>query len=302
MSEFVLPSKRILVKPVVWEGWLPKGHSGAWLNDGAVMRISVPTHRTTGQLVNPLTKDEQSFFESRELSGMDFAPGDLNPYRKPDFKNNVIPYWYQRELEIRKPDTQVDNTTVLLILDLSKPDQYLDYKILLANSGSGGIVAKDWESRYDQGTHKLVLVEEGYEAQSKATTAADNIKAYKLFDKIANSQTKLYEFLSVYWLEYPNSVKPAEDSKQQWMVAQVEEIIQNNPKRFTSVMESEYDSKLLIHNGIRKGVLRLIGSTFVLMPDETPVGGSLAETILYFKDERHQEDRLKLVAQVEASK
>ena len=38
----------------------------------------------------------------------------------------------------------------------------------------------------------------------------------------------------------------------------------------------------------------------VMMPDEIPVGGSLKEAILYFKDERHQEDRFKLIAQIDA--
>ena len=66
-------------------------------------------------------------------------------------------------------------------------------------------------------------------------------------------------------------------------------------------MNDNYSDKLMIHNGIKLGILKIIGSTFVLMPDETPVGNSLKEVILYFKDDRHQEDKLKLVAQIDST-
>lgn len=299
---FTLPNKKVLVKPVVWEGWLPKGHSGSWLNDGAIMTISVPISRASGELINPLTTEEQEYFEDPAKSGMDFNRGDLSPYKKPDYKNDKVPYWYWKEVVLRKPDTIVDSTTVLTTLDLSIPEQYLDYKILLANSGYGGIVAENWESRYDNGAYRIVLVEDGYDVETKASTAQDNIEAYKLFDKIQHSQEKLYEFLSVYWLENPKStVRPSIDAKVPFMVAQVEDIISKNAKEFISIMNNDYSDKLMIHEGIKLGILKIIGSTFVLMPDETPVGSSLKEVILYFKDDRHQEDKLKLVAQIDST-
>jgi len=298
---FTLPRERkVLVKPVMWEGWLEPTHSGAWLNDGAIMTITVPIARATGELINPLTAEEKEYFENSALSGMDFAPGDLSPYKKPDYKTGNIPFWYWREVTIRKPDTIVTNDTVLAELDLSIPDQYLDYKILLANSGYGGIVASSWETRHDNGSYRIVLVEKGYDEETKASTAQDNIEAYRLFSKISQSQTKLYEFLSIYWIENPSSAKPAPDAKIPFMVAQVQTIIEKHAKKFIETMNSDYDQKLNVHNGIRLGVIKIIGSTFVLMPDETPLGTSLKEVILYFKDERHQEDNLKLLAQIDA--
>lgn len=295
---FKLPNRKVIIKPVLWEGSLPSGHSGVWLNDGAILEVTVPTARATGELINPLTAEEMEFFESG-ASGMDFSPGDLNPYRKPDMKNGIIPFWYRHSVVIRKPDTSTTNDTELMTLELNKPIDYLNYKLLLANVGSGGMVAPDWEARYDQATHKLVLVEEGYAAESKATVAADRIEAYGIFAKMQHSQVKMYEFLSVYWLENPTAMKPGVDAKLPVMVAQVEDIITNNTKKFLEIVDQDYESKLLIHNGVKAGVLKLIGSTFVLLPDETPVGGSLKEVILYFKDEKHQEDRLKLIAQTE---
>lgn len=297
---FKLPNRKVLVKPVLWEGWLPSGHSGAWLNDGAVLEISVPIDRYTGELRNPLTAEEIEFFEDKDVSGMDFNKGDLNPYRKPDYKNGVVPFWYRHTFNVRKPDTATTNDTVLTTLDLSKPIDYLNYKLLLANKGSGGIVADDWETRYDQATHRVVLVDDGYESESVATRASHRIEAYKEFAKIQHSQPKLYEFLSVYWLENPTAMRPDADTKLPVLVAQVEEIISTNAVKFLDVINSDYENKLLIHKGVRAGVLRLMGSVFVMMPDEIPVGSSLKEVILYFKDEKHQEDRLKLIAQIGA--
>ena len=297
---FELPKRKVLIKPVMWAGWLPTGHSGAWLNDGAVLEISVPINRYTGELYNPLTQEEIEFFEDRKRSGMDFNPGDLNPYRKPDEMNGLIPFWYRHTFSIRKPDTATTNDTVLATLDLSKPIDYLNYKLLLANKGSGGIVTDDWEGRFDQATHRIVLVEDGYDTETKATVAADRIKAYEMFGKMQHSQPKLYEFLSVYWLENPSAMKPSVDQKLPVLVAQVEDIIASNARKFLEIVEQDYESKLLIHNGIKANVLKLIGNMIVLMPDEIPVGNSLKEAILYFKDERHQEDRFKLIAQIDA--
>lgn len=297
----VLPKRKVYVKPVVWEGWLPKGHSGAWLNDGAVMTITVPLSRGTGELINPLSKEEQEFFEDKSSSGMDFNVGDLSPYKKPDDKNGVIPFWYRKEVIIRKPDTVVDSNTILTELDLSRPEHFLEYKILLANSGIGGIVATNWEKRFDQGTHRIVLVEEGYDSETKARTTEDRIKAYRLFEKISKSQNKCYEFLSVYWLENPGSTNPSVDAKIDFMIPQIEEIIKNNPKEFTRILEDNYEDKLMVHNALRLNLIKIWGNTFVLMPEEKPVGTSLKEVVLYFKDDRNQEDKLKLLAQIGAT-
>jgi len=297
---FVLPKRKVLVKPVVWEGWLPKGHSGAWLNDGAVMSVSVPISRETGELVNPLTLEEKEFFEDKSKSGMDFAPGDLSSYKKPDDRTGLHPFWYTKEVIIRKPDTSVNNDTVLLTLDLSKPSDYINYKILLSNSGLGGIVSTEWDKRFDYGTNKLVLVEEGYDTESKSRTAANKIEAYTLFSKISKSQTKLYEFLSVYWLENPSSARPSIDATVDYMVAQVEKIIADNPTKFVEIIKSDYEDKLTIHNAMRLKIIQLYRNNFLLMPDEIPVGNSLKDVILYFKDERHQEEKLRMLAQINA--
>lgn len=295
-----LPNRKVLVKPVIFGGWLDKGHSGAWMNDGAVMQITVPTSRATGELINPLTDEEREYFEDKGKSGMDFAPGDLSPYKKPDERTGYQPFWYSKTVIIRKPTTIVTGDTVLMELNLSIPTDYLNYKILLANVGPGGVVAKDWESRFDQTSHRLVLVEEGHDADELSRTAQNKIDAYELFKKISKSQAKLYEFLSIYWLETEGGTKPSIDAKLEYMISQVEKIITENPVKFIKIMKDDYEDKLIVHKGISLGAIQIVGKTFVLMPEETPMGNSLKEVTLWIKDERHQEDKLKLLAQIDS--
>ena len=66
---FTLPRERkVLVKPVMWEGWLEPTHCGAWLNDGAIMTITVPIARATGELINPLTAEEKDKISHRGIA------------------------------------------------------------------------------------------------------------------------------------------------------------------------------------------------------------------------------------------
>jgi hypothetical protein len=299
---FSLPKRRVLVKPILREGkWLSKGHSGNFMYDNAKMLITVPLSEQSGQLLNPLTTEEVEYFENKEVSGLDFNKGDLSPYKKPDAKHESIPYWYAKEIIITKNDGVLDEDTVLLELDLSNPLDYIDYKVLLANSRYGGVVAPSWDKRYDQGTYKIALVDSEYKSESESNRAKKLAEAYKFFTPIMNSQIRMYEFLMVYWLENKNSAKPARDSNVNWLSSEIQKIIDNSVDKFLKTVNSNYEDKLLIHQAIEAGALNLVGNTFVTV-DGVPVGNSISEVILYFKDERNQEQRLKLIALSDSNK
>jgi hypothetical protein len=299
---FSLPNKRVLVKPILREGkWLSRSHSGNFMYDNAKMLITVPISEQSGQLLNPLTTEEVEYFENKELSGLDFNRGDLSPYKKPDAKHENIPYWYAKEIVITKNDGVLDDDTVLMELDLSNPMDYINYKVLLANSRYGGVVAASWEQRYDQGTYKIALVDSQYKSETESNRAKKLAEAFKFFTPIMNSQTKMYEFLMVYWLENRSSSKPSKDSNVNWLSSEIQKLIDNDLNKFLKVVNSNYEDKLLIHQSIEAGALTLAGNTFVTV-DGLPVGNSISEVILYFKDERNQEQRLKLLALIESNK
>ena len=63
-STFVLPTIKVRVKPILRSGkWLPLGHSGSFMYDHTSIGLQVPLDKDTGRLKNPLTQQEQKFFE-----------------------------------------------------------------------------------------------------------------------------------------------------------------------------------------------------------------------------------------------
>jgi hypothetical protein len=301
MSEFVLPNRRVFVKPIIKKGkWLSEEHSGNFMYDNTKMIITVPLSAQTGELIDPLTKEERDYFESKEASGLDFAKGDLSTYKKTNYQQGVYNYWHTYEYRLKKDQSIVDNQTTLDILDLSKPMDYIKYKVLLSNSGNGGLVAASWDDRFEQGTYKIALVDSEYEEESKASKLDKLGEAYAFAKKISKSHTKMYEFLSVYWLENRDGNKPSLDSTVDWLKAEISKIIDKNVDAFLDTINSNYEEKLIIHNGMKCGAISRPGHTFVLA-DGTPIGSSVAEAILYFKDERHNEEKLRLIAQIEVN-
>ena len=78
---FVLPNRKVYIKPVIWlSNWVSmlggKGHSIAWKNDNTKVTFLIPIDKNTNALVEPLTLAERKYFES-ERCPLGFKPGDL---------------------------------------------------------------------------------------------------------------------------------------------------------------------------------------------------------------------------------
>lgn len=296
-NEFRLPAKKVLVKPIIRRGkWLKEGHSGNFLYDNTQITMTVPLNRDTGRLVNPLTKEEQAFFENPAVSGQEFQLGDLNPYKT---KDN---FWQKLQVRVKKAESIVGDGTVLMQLDLSDPMQYLHYAVLRSNSGSGGIIAPSWDARFDQGSYRLALVEEGYD-QKETTKRSDLLtKAYVAFDKMKSDREGMYDFLNIYYLDTKGAAKPSNTSKTEFYVSEIQKIVDKDIEGFLNIIDNKnlYEEQLLVHRGIDVGAIVYNRGEFEL-PDGRPVGGSLKEVIKYFQTDKNQEERIRLMAQIENS-
>jgi len=204
---FSLPNSKVHVKPILRAGkWLPDGHSGSFMYDHTVLGLQVPIDAHTGRLKNPLTREEQTYFENN--AGLDLEEGALNPYKK---KNN---YWEDFKLSIRKSDDVVTDKTVLMTLDLNNPIDYLNYKVLMTHSKpDGGLVAPSWQQRFDSGTYRIALVHEGQQNIEKVKRSDQMKKVYKYLGKIDSSEEEMFDFLTIYHLENGNSKRPIRDSR-----------------------------------------------------------------------------------------
>ncbi len=296
--KFKLPQTKVHVKPILRSGrWLPDGHSGSFMYDHTSIGIQLPLDKDTGRLKNPLTNEEKEFFENHP--DLDMEPGDLSPHKK---KDN---FWHGFRVAIRKSDDIVTDDTVLMTLDLSDPIMYLQYKVLLANSTpEGGIVAPEWEKRLDSGTYRIALQHEGQQHTDKVKKADSMKKAYKYFGKIDSSSEAMFDFLTIYYLENAKSKRPSADSDKDFYYSEIQDIIDNDLSGFIEIMEDEknYDYKLIVHRGLKVSALKMVGGNHIETMDGIPMGNSLYQAVQWLKDDRNQDEYLRLKNQIELAK
>lgn len=294
---FTLPNTKVHVKPILRSGrWLPDGHSGSFMYDHTVMGLQVPIDRTTGRLKNPLTKEEQEYFEND--AGLDLKPGDLNPYKR---KNN---FWEEFRVSLRKSDSIVDEKTILITLHLDKPIEYLQYKVLMANTArDGGLVSPSWDERLESGTYRVALVHEGQQNLEKVKRADMMKKVYKYLGKIDGSEEEMFDFLTIYYLETSKSKRPSEDSNKSTYYSQIQDLIDNDLAGVVKIIDdaSNYEYKLLVHRGLKVGALKMVAGNKIETIDGVPIGNSLSQAVQWFKDDRHQDEYLRLKNQIDLS-
>jgi hypothetical protein len=295
---FSLPNIKVHVKPILRSGkWLPDGHSGSFMYDHTVMKLQVPIDKDSGRLKDPLTSEEREFFENN--AGLDLEPGDLNPYKK---KDN---FWHDFTVVIRKTDDIVTDKTILTTLNLSDPIHYLQYKVLMLNSqANGGLVAPSWEEKLNSGTYRIALQSEGKQHVEKVAKADKMKKAYKYFGKIDTSSEKMFDFLTIYYLENAKSKRPSEDSNKDFYYSEIQDLIDNDLDGVCIIIDDEenYDYKLIIHRGLKVGALRFVSGGNIETVDGVPVGKSLYQAIQWLKDDKNQDEYLRLKNQIDLAK
>lgn len=292
---FSLPNKKVLVKPIVRSGrWLPSSHSGAFMYDNTSRSLTVPLDSKTGSLKDPLTLAEREFFENRHKSGLDFTPGDLSVHKKEDN------FWESFSVLLRKNESVVSDQSVLLVLNLADSMDYLRYKLLLANAGSGGEVAPSWEDRFNIATYKVALVEEGHEEEVR-TRRADNLeKVNKFFYQINESKSKLRDLLTIYWLENKTNKRPPENASIDWYKAEVQNLIDTDLDAMLRIVDDKdnYEYKVLVNKAVTLSILEYNSELGYTLSDGTPMGETLKSAIRFLKDPKNQEKYLRLKTQV----
>lgn len=109
-----LQNKKIIVRHIHREGKVTDKRHLLYggMVENATKTFTVPVIASTGSLKNVLTNDEKDYFEN--LLGV-----NLSVHNK---KDN---YWHNYQVRLTKSDTY---------LDLSNPEDYIKYKVLLANN------------------------------------------------------------------------------------------------------------------------------------------------------------------------
>lgn len=229
--------------------------------DDAVKTFVVPK-LTTGTFVNVLTNSEMAFLE--DYLGME--KGTLSVYKKENnFWSDANPQGINK-VKLRKQDNY---------LDLSLPEDYIRYKILLANKDFIAASLKVLEDR-PKATYQFVLIEGSEQINSAKRSMNITRECYKEFGKIENDVETL---MTVVELIDGRNVAP--NTSLDFLQTKIDSFIQSNPKTFLKVVKDEtLPTKVLIRRSINAGNIIKRGDYLYLKSDGEPLCGDNEEPVL----------------------
>lgn len=228
---------------------LPKDHVLAGAKaDGAYDSFVVPVLRSTGRYKNILTNDEKDYLE--KALGLD--NGALSVYKA---ENN---YWENYQVRIQ-------NAKEGMYLNLSDPEDYIKYKVLLANSD---FIAPSVQERIDRpkATYKYEIVRTTEEASLASAKVDARVASYKEFNKIDGD----YDTLRVL-AEIEDGRPYASNTSIEFFRNRIDSWIQSDPKAFLREVTDQYlHAKVLLRRGTELGVINKRGDYYFLK-DNTPL-------------------------------
>lgn len=224
----------------------PKHVMFGGMAEGAVKTFTVPLLQS-GAYVNVLTNEEKTFLE--EVMGLEYNA--LSIYKK---NNN---YWDNLFVRLTKEPTY---------LDLSNPDDYIKYKVLLANRD---YIAPSLQSLEDnrKATYQFVIVQEGEETSKANKNMSYTMQCYMEFGKVQDNFDVLR--LIVETLEG----KPvARTTKIDFLKEKINKLIQADAKIFLrTIQDPMLPTKVTIKKAIEAGVISNRGGMLYLKSDGTPL-------------------------------
>ena len=252
---------------------------GGMAND-ATKTFVVP-RLTTGTFVNVLTNSEMAFLEN--YMGMD--KGALSVYRKQDnFWSDANPLGIN-SVKLRKQDNY---------LDLSIPEDYIRYKILLANKEFIAPSQKILEDS-PKATYQYVIIEGNEQVNSAKRNMDITRECYMEFGKIENDMETLMTIV-----ELLDGRNVAPNTSKEFLHTKIDSFIQSTPKTFLKVVKDEtLPTKVLIRRSINAGNIIKRGDYLYLKSDGNPLCGDNEEPVLsvavnYLNNPKNQAIKLGL--------
>ena len=261
-----LRNEKIKVQFIKRNNGMPDNHvlSGG-MADGAKVTLVVP-RLNTGTFVNVLTDAEKSFLE--EYMGLEYNA--LSIYKKPDEEN----FW-------NDANSNGINKVVLIkgdnYFDLSHPQDYIKYKILLANKN---IICPSLTALKEtpKATYRFVIIAEGEESKQAKSNMNNTMMCYKEYGKIEENIDLLRMVV-----ETLDGRPTAPTVKLEFLQNKCNTLIQKDPKKFLSVITDPLlSTKALIKLSIENGSIANRGNYLYLRSDNTPLCEQNEEPTLNF--------------------
>lgn len=277
-----LRNERVIVRFVPKEGGMitnPKHILYGGMAEGAVRYFTVPVLQSTGAFKNVLTDAEKEYLE--QVMGLEYNA--LSIYKK---ENN---YWENFRVRLTKQDTY---------LNLSDPNDYIKYKVLLANTN---FIADSLETLQDRprATYQYVLIKEGESEKRESDNISTIMKCYKEYGKIENDADTLKCIV-----ELLDKRPLAKGTKIEFLQGKANTLIQSNPGLFYStVTDPTLPVKVLIRRAVEEGIISRRGDQYYLKSDNSPLCGNNEEPTLntaakYLSLPKNQELKLSIEAKL----
>lgn len=275
---------RFIAKPSVMVS-NPKHVLYGGMSENAVRKFVVPRLSSTGLYVNVLTNNEMRYLE--KVMGLD--KGALSIYKKTDnFWDDSNPNGIGRVV-LHKQDNY---------LDLSVPEDYIKYKVLLANKNLIARSVQDMED-HPKATYQFVIVSENAESIANLNKMNTTIECYTEYGAVRNDIDTLRVIAELF------EGRPiASTVKLDYLQGKVNEYIQNNPRRFLQIIKDEaLPLKVLIKKCVEAGLISTRNNLYYLRADNTPLCELGEESTLniaakYLGSVKRQELKYSLEAQL----
>ena len=276
-----LRNERIIVKHVPKETGIvrdPKHILYGGMAEGAVRWLTVP-RLTSGMYVNVLTNAEKACLE--EVMGLEYNA--LSIY------NKVDNFWDNYQVRLTKQDN---------ILNLADPDDYIKYKVLLANKDLIAPSLQDLED-HPKATYQFVIIHENEESQASKKKMNATMQAYMEFGKIQDNADILRIII-----ETIDGRPTSKNSKIEFLQEKVGKLIQADARLFVRVATDPLlNTKVLIKKAIEGGLISNRGGMLYLKSDGTPLCEDNEEPTMsiaakYLSMPKHQELMFALQAKL----
>lgn len=220
--------------------------------EDATRTFTVPMLRS-GAYVNVLTDSEKEFLEDY----MGLEKNALSVHRKNDN------YWDNFFVPLRKQSNY---------LDLSDPNDYIKYKVLLANKD---YIADSLQTLEDKrkATYQYVMVEEGEETSKANRNMSFTMQAYMEFGKIQDD----YDTIRVI-VEILDGKPVSNKTKIEYLKERINNLIQKDAKIFVRTAQDVLlPTKVLIKKAIEAGIISNRAGFLYLKSDGSPLCGDNEE-------------------------
>lgn len=276
-----LRNERVIVKHVPKETGIvrdPKHILYGGMAEGAVRWLTVP-RLTSGMYVNVLTNAEKACLE--EVMGLEYNA--LSIY------NKVDNFWDNYQVRLTKQDN---------FLNLADPDDYIKYKVLLANKDLIAPSLQDLED-HPKATYQFVIIHENEESQASKKKMNATMQAYMEFGKIQENADILRTII-----ETIDGRPTSKNSKIEFLQEKVGKLIQADSRLFVRVATDPLlSTKVLIKKAIEGGLISNRGGMLYLKADGTPLCGDNEEPTLsiaakYLNMPKNQDLKFSLEAKI----